>query len=408
MGRSQITCRRDASSRLKIIVLGYVVRGPIGGMAWHHLQYVLGLKSLGHDVLFLEDSGDYPSCYNPSTHEVGTNPDYGLRFAERAFARLDLTACWAYHDAHLQRWHGPAMERIANFCDEADVLLNVSGVNPLHGALQEIPIRVLIDTDPVFTQVRHLLDRDAHERAAQHNVFFSFGELIELGESMVPDDGFHWQATRQPVVLDAWPVDDGPLAGPFTTVMQWDSYPATEFDGRRFGMKSESFHFVSDLPARVAVPLEIALGGRSAPRCELERGGWRLVDPLAVTRDPWTYQKYLRNSRGEFSVAKHGYVAGRSGWFSERSACYLASGRPAVVQDTGFSRHLPCGEGLWAFTDAETAIESLNQVNVDYRSQCRVARDMATQYFDSAKVLASLLERATPVAEYSSPERLAK
>ena len=388
----------QASSRLRIVVLGYIIRGPLGGMAWHHLQYVLGLKQLGHEVLFLEDSDDYPSCYDPSTHVIGTDPSYGLRFADQAFARLELADCWAYYDAHRKRWYGPASDSAMRFCRDAEVLINVSGVNPIRRWLESIPVRVLIDTDPVFTQIRHLNDQAARDRAAQYNAFFSFGELIETSDNSIPDDGLDWHATRQPVVLDAWPADEGAADGRFTTVMQWDSYPAIEFDGQRYGMKSESFDIVRRLPGRVKRPLEIALGGSSAPRQELQRLGWRLVDPLAVTRDPWTYQAYLHSSRGEFSVAKHGYIAGRSGWFSERTACYLATGRPAVVQDTGFSRHLPCGEGLWAFDTADSAKEALQQVDVNYRAQCRAARDLAAEYFDSRKVLPSLLERSATFA----------
>ena len=361
----------DATSRLRIVILGYIVRGPIGGMAWHHLQYVLGLKQLGHEVLFLEESDDYPSCYDPSTHQVGTDPTYGLEFTKQAFRRLNLGDGWAYYDAHRKQWHGPAAEKVDDFCHGADVLLNLSGVNRLVFSLQSIPVRVLVDTDPAFTQIRHLTNETARNRAIQHNVFFSFGETIETGQSTVPSDGFRWQATRQPVVLDAWPTSDGPDHGPFSTVMQWESYPPVEYEGERFGMKSESFNMIRDLPARVAARLEIALGGETAPRRELQLLGWRIADPLSVTRDPWTYQEYLRSSRGELSVAKHGYVASCSGWFSERTACYLAMGRPAVIQDTGFSKHLPCGAGLWAFHDAETATHAIEEIEADYHRQCR-------------------------------------
>jgi hypothetical protein len=387
----------DAMSRLRIVVLGYIVRGPIGGMAWHHLQYVLGLKRLGHEVLFLEESDDYPSCYDPTTHQVGTDPTYGLEFTKQAFDRLGLGAHWAFYDAHRKQWHGPAAGNVDDFCHAADILLNISGVNRLVFSLETIPFRVLVDTDPAFTQIRHLTNETARSRAAQHNTFFSFGESIETGRSTVPNDGFRWQATRQPVVLDAWPTSDGPNDGPFTTVMQWESYPPVEFEGERFGMKSESFNMIRELPARVAAPLEIALGGETAPRSELQQLGWRIVDPLSVTRDPWTYQSYLRLSRGELSVAKHGYVASGSGWFSERTVCYLAMGRPAVIQDTGFSQHIPCGAGVWTFHDAETAAHAIEEVEADYHRQCRLARELAAGYFDSQTVLRSLLERAFSV-----------
>jgi hypothetical protein len=371
-------------------------------MAWHHLQYALGLAQLGHEVLFLEDSDYYPSCYDPSTHLIGTDPTYGLQFAERAFSRLGLRESWAYFDAHQSRWYGPATDKVLSFCNDADILLNVSGVNPIRSWLEQIPVRVLIDTDPVYTQIRHLKDADAYASAARHNAFFSFGELVETSESAMPNDQFDWRPTRQPVVLDQWPFGRAPANGAFTTVMQWDSYPAVEWNGRRFGMKSESFEVLRDLPRRVRVPLEIALGGSSAPRQELEGLGWRIVDPLEVTRDVWTYQMYLQSSRGELSVAKHGYVVGRTGWFSERSACYLATGRPVIVQDTGFSRYLPCGEGLWAFDDARSAVEAIEAVAANYEIHCRAARELAAEYFDSSRVLTSLLDRAFAVAASSS------
>jgi hypothetical protein len=385
---------RSPANKLKIVVLGYIVRGPVGGMAWHHLQYVLGLKNLGHDVLFLEYADDWPSCYDPMTNQVGTDPSYGLQFATSAFAKVNLGSVWAYYDTYREYWYGPASERVDSFCNEADVILNVSGVNPIRSSLERIPLRVLIDTDPVFTQIRHLTIESARNRALQHNAYFSFGEAIESREGAVPNDQFAWHATRQPIVLDAWPLTTPPKNGAFTTVMQWESYPPIEFDGRRFGLKSYSFQAIRDLPSRVKTSLEIALGGIWEMKAKLEPLGWRLVDPLRVTRDPWTYQDYIQRSRGEFSVAKHGYVVGRSGWFSERTACYLATGRPAIVQDTGFSRHIPCGEGLWAFDDVEMAASALDQVERDYQRQCRAAREIAAEYFDSSKVLNSLLERA--------------
>ena len=239
---------QSACSRLRVVVLGYLIRGPIGGMAWHHLQYVLGLMQLGHEVLFLEDSDNYPSCYDPSTHSIGTDPTYGLRFAEHAFSTLGLTECWAYFDAHQSCWHGPAAAKAVSFCNDAEVLLNVSGVNPIRSWLEQIPVRVLIDTDPVYTQIRHLKDAAAYAQAARHNAFFSFGELIESSESAIPKDQFDWRRTHQPVVLDRWPFSNGPADGPFTTIMQWDSYPAVEWNGHRFGMKNESFDVIRDMP----------------------------------------------------------------------------------------------------------------------------------------------------------------
>lgn len=396
--------RRGRSERLRIVVLGYIVRGPLGGLAWHHLQYVMGLARLGHDVYFVEDSDDYPSCYDPVRHVVDADPSYGLRFAAESFERVGLGDRWAYHDAHTSRWSGPAGDRILGVCAATDLVVNVSGVNPLRPWLAEVPARALIDTDPVFTQIRHLTDPAARALAARHTVFLSFGENIAAGSATVPDDGLPWLPTRQPVVLDAWPLTPGPRGGRFTTVMQWESYAAREHGGRRYGMKSASFAPYLDLPARVGSALELAIGGDSAPRALLQDKGWSIRDPLRVGRDPWSYQRYLRRSKAEFAVAKHGYVASNSGWFSERSAGYLASGRPVVAQETGFTEWLGTGSGVLAFGTPEAAVEAIAEVAGDYDRHCRAARAVAAAYFDAGDVLSQLVEHAMgPSVAVTSP-----
>ena len=382
------------SSRLRILVLGYIVRGPLGGLAWHHLQYVAGLARLGHEVYFLEDSEDYPACYDPSTDQLGTDPAYGLNFIEDAFARLGLGERWAYYDAHRTQWLGSAAPRIRDLCASAELLLNLSGVNPLRPWLAEVPARAFVDTDPAFTQIRHLTDESARRLALAHNSFFTFAENIERPDCLVPDDGLRWQPTRQPVVLDAWTHAPANPQGLWTTVMQWDSYRAREYDGRRYGMKSDSFDAYVDLPERAGRVFELALGSASAPRAALEAKGWRLRDPLEVTRDPWTYQQYIRESKAEWSVAKQGYVQSRSGWFSERSAVYLASARPVLTEETGFSAWLRTGAGLVAFSSMEEALAGIEEINRRYEFHCASARALAAEYFDARKVLPSLVERA--------------
>jgi hypothetical protein len=380
--------------RLRIVVLGYIVRGPLGGLAWHHLQYVMGLAHHGHDVYFAEDSGDSPwCCYDPSRHVTDADPAYGLDFARRVFARVGLAARWAYYDAHTSRWRGPCADRILDVCAGADLLLNLSGVNPLRPWLMSIPARALVDTDPVFTQIRHLTDPGARALALQHTSFFSFAENIGGSRCTVPDDGLPWQPTRQPIVLDAWPVTPGQADGKFTTVMQWDSYAAREYEGRYYGMKSASFRPYVDLPKRAGRIFEVAVGG--SPAYDLLAGkGWTVRNPLEPTRDPWTYQRYLRESKAEFSLAKHGYVVSRSGWFSERSAAYLASGRPVLTQDTGFPDSLPTGAGVVAFSSPEEALGGVEAINSRYEFHCKAARAMAEEYFDSRKVLERLIERS--------------
>jgi len=378
--------------RLRIVVLGYIVRGPLGGLAWHHLQYVMGLARMGHEVCFLEDSGDTPwCCYDPSRDVTDADPTYGLAFCAAAFERAGLSDCWAYHDAHTTRWRGPLADQALDRCRAADLLLNLSGANRLRPWTGSIPVRVLIDTDPVFTQIRHLTDPDRRRDAERHTAFFSFGQNIG-GAATIPDDGLPWQPTRQPIVLDAWPLVPGPPTGPFTTVMQWDSYAPREHGGRLFGMKSESFRAYLDLPTRTDQVFEIAVGGRPAAQA-LCGHGWTVSNPIKTIPDMGGFQAFVQRSRAEFSVAKHGYVLSRSGWFSDRSAAYLASGRPVVTQDTGFTDWMPAGTGVLVFTSLEEAVACIADVNARYEEHSLAARRLAERHFDARTVLADLLQR---------------
>ncbi|NQU09661.1 hypothetical protein HQ590_02635, partial [bacterium] len=215
------------SGHLRILVLGYVVRRPFGGQAWHYLQYLLGLRQLGHEVYYLEDSGPRPDCLDPFHERYGPDPTAGLEFLDRTLTAMGLAQHWAYYDQPRDAWSGPCADRIDVLCRSADLLLNVSGLNPLRSWLLDVPRRCLIDTDPVFTQLRHLTCQPADDwsvlwhpdRVRQHTAYFSFGENIGRPNCGVPDDGIRWLPTRQPVVLDAWPVTPPPTPGKFTTVM---------------------------------------------------------------------------------------------------------------------------------------------------------------------------------------------
>ena len=180
--------------------------------------------------------------------------------------------------------------------------------------------------------------------------------------------------------------------------MQWESYSAPEYNGRRYGMKSDSFGPYADLPERVGPVLELAVGGTSVPRDRLRDEGWALRDPLDAAGDPWSYQRYIQQSKAEWSVAKHGYVLSRSGWFSERSAAYLASGRPVLLQETGFSDWLPTGSGILSFASREEALRGIEAINHRYAAHCEAARAVADEYFDARKVLARLVESAVSPA----------
>jgi len=379
---------------VRVLVLGYIVRSCLGGIAWHYVHYVEGLRRLGHDVWFFEDSGDVEwSCYHPATGELDRDPGDGLAFAQRVFSRLGLDERWGYHDAHTGRWHGPTGAAALELFGTADALVNISGSNALRPWSAGVPVRVMIDTDPALHQIRNLQDPVRHELSLGHTHFFSFGENVGTPASRIPDDGFVYKPTRQPLVLDLWPQSPGNPRGAFTSIMHWESYRGREHDGVRYGMKGESFEPYVSLPGQTSARLELALGG-PAPRDELRAHGWAIRNPLDVSTDPWAYKRYIDGSRGEFGIAKEAYVVSRSGWFSERTAGYLAAGRPVVVQDTGFGTWLRPRPAVRSFSSPAEAAAALEEVEQDYEAAAADARAAAEEHFDHRDVLGRLLGAA--------------
>jgi hypothetical protein len=391
--------------RLRIVVGGYLVRAPLGGQAWHYLQYVSGLAALGHEVLYIEDScffddDEHEWYYDPDAGKSGTDPAYGLEFATNALSAVGHGERWAFYEAHAGRWHGPAADTAVGFCRDADLFVNVSAVNPIRPWLAGIPRRIFVDTDPGFTQIRLLTNPINRRHALQHNVFATFGENIPAGYSSLPSDAFTWFPTRQPMVLEAWHVTPGRPDAPLTAVLAWQTYPPIEHDGLRYGVKADSFRPLLDLPARSRESFELAVSGDQAPRDLLRKNGWRLLD--RGPRTPSDYQHYLQSSKAELGIAKHGYVASRSGWFSERSAAYLASGRPIVMQNTGFTRWLNADKGVLPFDTPAMALSALDDLQSRYEAHCRGAREVAAEYFESSAVLSRLIDNASRLESHSN------
>lgn len=376
---------------MRIVVLGYLVRGPLGGMSWHYLQYVLGFKQMGHEVLFLEDSDNYPSCYNPDTYLTTTDPSYGINFITALFKKHQLSGSWAYYDEHADHWFGLAEKKVKDFCDNADLVLSMANMNPIREWWIKIPVRVLLDTDPAFTQLRHIEDERYRKMAEQYTHFFSFGENFGKPDCKIPDDGFDWKPTRQPVTLDLWQVAELTPNARWTTVMLWDGNIVRHFDGLSFGMKSASFEPYFQFPQMIEDSLELAIGSATAPRDLLSKFNWNISDSSAIAVSPESFQKFIADSKGEWSIAKQGYVVSNGGWFSERSTGYLASGKPVVVQDTGFSEVIETGRGLFAFNSPSEAKAAIEEINSDYHKHCKYAREIAEEYFNSQTVLANLL-----------------
>lgn len=385
----------DHSCRLRIVVTGLLAQYPLGGAAWDYLQYPVGLHRMGHDVYYVENTGLWP--FNPHEGGVSAGCDDNVRHLSTLMRRFGLGDRWAYCFAWQDQWFGMSDRRRAEVLATADVFINVSGVwrDPVLLREQTGARMVFIDSDPVFTQIKLARGQVDFRRSVDaHDVHFSFGEAHS---DRVPATGHSWLPTRQPVLLDEWRVDTA-VHDRFTTVMNWTSYKPVELDGVTYGQKDIEFRRFLDLPFAVdPIRLEIAMGpgrNRRAPLGLLRRRGWTVVDPGEVCPDIDAYRRYVASSRGEWSVAKHGYVAGAPGWFSGRSACYLASGRPVVVEDTGLASVVPTGEGVLTFCSPDEAADRLHAVDGDIGRHARAARDIATEYFDSDRVLDDLLRTA--------------
>ena len=383
---------------MRVVVTGLVATYPLGGVSWDYLAYVDGFRRLGAEVLYLEDTGGW--FYQPAAETFTDDPRANLAYLEQALARIDAAdLAWAVRapDGTL---HGPGASAVAGFCRGADLFLNVSGSCWLRDDYRGARRTAYLDTDPGFTQaklqaVEHGTATDDQRFSAalvrEHDRFLTYAEGIDDGACRVPPCGLAWKPTRQPIVLDRWRVEPPPAGAAYTTVMSWaHGNAAPVIDGvARAGKDAEMMRFL-DLPARAGVPLELAVGG-VPPREQLAAHGWRVVDawPCSTTMD--VYQDYLRRSRGEWSVAKQVYVVLRSGWFSTRSAAYLASGRPVVVQDTGWSAHYPTGDGLFAFSTLDEAAAGLAAIESDYARHSAAARAVAERELEAGRVLAQLL-----------------
>ena len=381
------------TSTLRVIVTGMIAQYPLGGVTWDYLQYVLGLAKLGHDVYYVEDTGQWP--YNPL--EAGTGKDcvYNVNYLADVMARFGLAKRWAYCFPWHNQWFGLSDTKRRAVFKSADVVINVSGTLQRPRDYRHISRLVYIDSDPIFTQVKLARGQEDFRKYIDlHDVHFSFGECFS---ESVPTTGHRWHPTRQPIVLFEW-TPGRPHREVFTTVMNWTSYKPVTFQGRRYGQNDMEFKRFLDLPQRVApTVLELAVNeGKTVrtPKDLLRHKDWQLVDPAKVCPDLESYRTYIESSKAEWSVAKHGYVAGQAGWFSCRSACYLAAGKPVVVQDTGFKTVLPVGEGIMTFTTIEEAVAAIREVEAHYERHARAARAIAEAYFDSDNVLTRLIEEA--------------
>jgi hypothetical protein len=381
-----------------VVVFGIAFLYPLAGVTWQFLHYLVGLRRLGFDPYYVEDSRRW--VYDPALGDFTPDPAGSIAAVVPALEAHGFGDRWACRAHALGgRCYGLGEDRLRAVYRDAVAMLNVTGAQEVREEHLVCPRRLYVETDPVGSQVG-VAEGDAKmiETLAAHDRLFTYGENLGHPDCGLPVERFTWHPTRQPVVLDFWPAVRPVADPPYTTIATWRHDNDRVFRGETYyWSKEREFLKILDLPRQCPEPLELALD--IAPDAAdagplLRAHGWRVIPAGDVSRDVATYRDYIRGSRGEFTVAKDQNVRLRSGWFSDRSATYLAAGRPVITQETGFSNVLPSGRGLFGWRDVQDILAAVDAIESDYEGHARAAREIAAGYFTAETVLASLLERA--------------
>jgi hypothetical protein len=381
-----------AKRRLKILVSGMIAGDPWqGGATWAVLQYILGFRQLGHEVVFVEPI--QPKALKPLGACLRESEN--ATYFGQVVASFDVADRAALLLAGTKETLGITYDALLALARSTDLLINISGMLVDDELTRSIPTRAYLDLDPAFNQLWSAV-QGIDMRFSGHTHHITIGQSIGKPDCPIPTCGFNWLHTLQPVVLENWPVAQRIEHDGLTTVGNWRGYGSIEHEGVRYGQKAHSIRKLLNLPKLTKERFMPALSIHPAEKKDLEAlstNGWELLDPLKVAGSPEMYQKFIQSSKAEFGVAKSGYVLSQCGWFSDRSACYLASGRPVIAQETGFSSHLPMGHGLFAFKSMEDVLTAIDEINRSYERHSSRARLIAEEFFDSRKVLVRLLEQ---------------
>ncbi len=384
----------------KIIVMGFMASCPIAGVVWQHIHYIVGLQRLGHEVYYIEDSARLP--YDPIAYEVNENYRYAIKTLERLSREFGFEGRWGFCARYLKTPECVGLTRteIQELYKHADAILNVCGTQEMNEDLLKSDRLIYVESDPGVEQMQ--ID-NAHgkvpEYLAQHHSLFTFGELVGTPEFPVPTHGVRWMPTRQPVVTDFWKTDAAPRSDArFTSVANWNTSGRKDVVWQKSTyLWSKSLEFLKfvEAPTRSGEDFELATGIEDPHALhKFQTNRWQFTDPGPISIDHHSYRSYLQGSKGEFTVAKDQYVRLKTGWFSDRTACYLACGRPAITQQTQFTQLYGGNKGLLAFETLDDIAAAVESVNADYAGHCRAAYEIAAEYFEATKVLSSLLERA--------------
>jgi hypothetical protein len=381
-----------AHRKIVILAAALAQKPGNGGHTWVLLQYLLGLRRLGWDVLLLDEL-EPSRCVDETGTACTLEESWNLRYVQTVMARFGLGDAFAMSCNRGERFAGMPRAQVLEWVGRSALLINVMGFLKDEEVLGRARCRVFLDIDPGFGQMWK--DLGLADVFGGHDQFVTIGENIGKPDCPVPSCGLRWITTPQPVVLEHWPFRGEACGERYTSIASWrGAYGLIEYGGGTYGLRVHEFRKFADLPRRSGKAFELALDIHPAETRDLAllaTNGWSLVDPKRVAGDPWSYREYIQASRAEFMVAKNMYVQSQSGWFSDRSQCYLASGKPVLAQDTGLGHLYPTGEGLLTFRTVEDALAGIEAVEADYGRHARAAREIGQTYFDSDKVLSRLL-----------------
>lgn len=375
-----------------IVLSGAIGRSGLGGQAWVYMQYMLGLRDLGHEIYYLEDCGHESWVYHWEEQQLTTDIAYPAEYVRECIEPLGFAGRWMYRAG--EQSQGMSIADFAGVCAEADLLIVRAVPITVWRPEYDLPRRrAFIDVDPGFTQIALAAGNcELEDTVRRCERLFTFGQRIGRPDCPIPTVGRTWLKTLPPVFLPEWPfAQEGP-ATHFTSIIKWRGFRDATYNGVQYGQRDREFPRFIDLPQRTDQPFCLAVLGADIDK--LERHGWRAVAGEVASLTPRSYRAFIQESRAEFGVAKHLYVETRSGWFSDRSVCYLASGRPVLVEDTGVADWLPLGAGVLTFRDTEEAVRGIDLINGDYERHRHAARKLAEDYFAAERVLPPLLDAA--------------
>jgi hypothetical protein len=381
----------------KVIVFGIIFWYPLAGVTYQFLHYLIGLRRLGYDVYYVEDSGRW--VYHADSYEFTPDASDNIAAVAPILQAHGFEGKWAFRGNYPGgQCYGMTEENLLKLYREADAFLNVTASQELREEHLVCPRRIYVETDPFAVQIKVAQgDEPTLAALAAHDIHFSYGENLGAPDCSVPVERFTWLPTRQPVAMELWETPCKPSAGSaYSTITTWHNKGKDlTFRGEvYYWTKDREFLKFIDLPRRRPVPFELATVVDEPTERLLRSHHWNIVHSLPVSRDVNRYRDYIQQSRGEFTVTKDQVVRPLTGWFSDRSCCYLAAGRPVITQETGFNKTLPTGKGLFGFRTMEDILAAVDTIESDYEGSCRAARDIAAEYFAAERVLGSLMARA--------------